>query len=242
MGLGKSLEKSYNRAKEKKHIDILAVLQAVTNYPCLNATKIAEKVDGKQGTVRWYLKKLEEKKLIEGGRVGGKIVYYAKGLVLPEDIEDLVLLQHPEVHMLLMKISNLPGASKKGVLEALPMEHLSKSYVYLKYLEHLVDRGFVRILKDRKMNYYYLTDKLLLLYRKYEERDGKIYAGFLRTLNTVLPELEPRATATLKERTLNENWIGIRIIVSKAPGIQNEYKLRLNPLWSYQELTQLTQS
>ncbi|MEM4160444.1 MAG: hypothetical protein QW531_00505 [Thermoplasmata archaeon] len=242
MGVGKSLEKFYNRAREEKHIEILAVLEAVTNYPCLNAPRIAEKVEGKEGTVRWYLKKLLEKKLVEGRRLGGKIVYYTRGLVLPEDVEDLVMLQHSQVHILLMKIANNPGASKKGLLGELPMEHPSQAYVYIQHLEALVDKGFVRVLRDRKMNYYYLGDKLFLLYRKYEEREGKIYNGFVRTLNTVLPEIEPRATARLKERNLKENWLGVIVSLSPAPGVLAEYKLRLNPLWVYQEFIQPGQS
>lgn len=236
--VGKSLVKTYNRARSEKHIDILVVLETVTNYPCLNPPRIAEKLKVRPGTARWYLKKLEEKKLIESARVGGKIVYYTKGLVALEDVKDITFLQHHDVHTLLVKIANTHGCSKKGILDELPMEKISKAYSYIQHLEKLVDMGFVRVLKDRKMNYYYLTDKLFRLYKKYADIEEKIGSAAVRNLNAILPELQPGITASLKEVSLRDG--NMMILINSAPTrtIQKEYKLRLNPLWSYQEVIQ----
>lgn len=238
-GVGKSLEKTYNRAAREKHIEILAVLQTVTNYPCLNPTRIAERLEASPGTVRWYLKKLEEKHLINSERLGGKIVYYMRGLVDKEDVGDIACLQNPDVHVLIMKIATTHGTSKKGVLHGLPMDQPSRTYVYIQHLEKLVDKGFVRVLKDRKMNYYYLTDKLFRIHKKYAEKEAKIGIALVRNLNTILPDLHPGATAALEEINFRE---GGKIILITVPfsmsGFPTEYKLRLNPLWNYREVIQ----
>ncbi|MCX8173739.1 MAG: winged helix-turn-helix transcriptional regulator [Thermoplasmata archaeon] len=238
-GVGKSLEKTYKKSTDTKHVEILAVLQTVTNYPCLNATRIAEKLQVNPGTVRWHLKKLEEKHLIESVRQGGKIVYYTRGFVVREDVEDIGFLQKPEVRILITRIARAHGASKKGVLDTLEMNKPSMAYVYIQHLDNLVDKGFVRVLKDRKMNYYYLTDKLFKLYKKYSEIEVKIGSAAVRNFNGILPELQPGARAALEEMNFREGGMVILITAPfPTPGLLAEYKLRLNPLWSYQEVIQ----
>ncbi|MEM3512642.1 MAG: hypothetical protein QXH13_00535 [Thermoplasmata archaeon] len=237
-GIGKSLQKKYDEITSEKHIETLAVLETVVNYPCLQATKIAEQLEAKQSTVRWYLRKLEGKKLIVSVRIGGKILYYGSDFVIPEDVEDLALLQNPDMHTILARVANAHGISKRGILESIPMEQPSKAYVYIQHLENLTDKGFVRVLKDKKMNYYYLTDKLFQLYKKYAEREGKVCRPIVRKLNTILPEVQPGATATLKEMNFKEGGMLIIITSPINQRVQIDYKLRLNPLWSYQEIIQ----
>lgn len=240
MGLGKSLEKRFEKAKSQKRIDTIAVFEAVTNYPCQSISKIAEKLGSTQGTVSWHLKKLEESGLVAGKRVSKRILYYPVNLVDPKDVEELALLLQPEVQNIIQVLAQTSGLSKRGLVDALQVMKQSQVYSYTRYLERLVKAGFVKVLKDRKMNYYYLTRKIFILYQGYTERETNMARALINKLNAVLPELSPGAGASIVEKTLTSITTQVRITKGTG-GMEQEHKIYLNPLHIYASIIQLQQ-
>lgn len=232
MGVGKSLEKKFEKSKEKRRIDALEVLESVTNFPCQTISKIAERLRAGEGAIAWHLKKLEDCGLVARKKVGGRILYYQPNVVQAKDVEEIALLQQPEVQNIIQALIKTSGLSKKGLMDTIDFLKPSQIYSYTRYLERLVKAGFVKVLKDRKMNYYYLTKKIFILYKNYTERESQIAQVLIRKLGSALPNISPGAEARIGNKTLTN--ISTVVCISKVgEGFEEERKLYLNPLRAY---------
>jgi predicted transcriptional regulator len=87
MGIGKSLEKKIEQSAHRRSVDIISVLVEITKYPCAKIGKIAQNLNTTPGTVRWYLKKLCNEKILVCKKEAGRSVYF-----IYEQIDDWYIL------------------------------------------------------------------------------------------------------------------------------------------------------
>ncbi|MGB9636450.1 MAG: hypothetical protein ACPL1Y_04290 [Thermoplasmata archaeon] len=237
MGIGKSLKKVIEKNAKKKEIDTLAVLATVTNYPCLISTKIAEKLEATTGTVRWHLKKLVNEHLVVAERIGGKVLFYTEGFLDNDDVEKIAFLQNPEIHEIISRIARHGGISKRELLAFIPEDKHSKFYTYENFLTKSVHLGLIRILKDMKINYYYLSNSFIQLIKNYSLREQKSAKAFINKMNQVLPRFSQNARCEI----IVKDFEYCVLISHKNNTLAGEYILHTNPLWQYRQFIPLEQ-
>jgi len=227
MGIGKSLEKKIEQSAHRRSVDIISVLVEITKYPCAKIGKIAQNLNTTPGTVRWYLKKLCNEKILVCKKEAGRSIYFIYEQIDEKDIPVITFLQNEDVHAVITIIHKKGGGlSKREIISALPLDNPTKIYTYENLLNRMVHLDLLTVLKDRKMNYYYPGDRIAALHAKYAAREQKVSDFLVKKISQLIsPEVQIELVQTKRGYVI--------VHLTQNNKIEKEHNLYTNPLWAY---------
>ncbi|MEE9151296.1 MAG: winged helix-turn-helix transcriptional regulator [Thermoplasmata archaeon] len=158
----------------------LEIFQYLCKNPCSKLRVIAKELELAVPTADWHLRKLTEKGLITGKKVGKNKVFYPAEMIDPQDIEVLNLLNGDKARLICSEIAANPGITQSELGKKLGMYQQEVGW----YTSKLTEKEVLSRVVDGRFRRFYISEKLGDVLRSDRKRRNHFKKILLKTLKS----------------------------------------------------------
>lgn len=158
----------------------LEIFQFLCKNPCSKLRVIAKELELAVPTADWHLRKMTEKGLITGKKVGKNKVFYPAEMIDPQDVEVLTLLSGDKAKIICSEIAANPGITQSELGKRLGMYQQEIGW----YTSKLTEKGVLSKVIDGRFRRFYITEDLANVLRSNRKRRNHFKKTLLKALRS----------------------------------------------------------
>lgn len=158
----------------------LEIFQFLCKNPCSKLRVIAKELELAVPTADWHLRKMTEKGLVTGKKVGKNKVFYPAEMIDPEDVEVLTLLSGDKAKIICSEIAANPGITQSELGKRLGMYQQEIGW----YTSKLTEKGVLSKVIDGRFRRFYITEDLANVLRSNRKRRNHFKKTLLKALRS----------------------------------------------------------
>lgn len=158
----------------------LEIFQFLCKNPCSKLRVIAKELELAVPTADWHLRKMTEKGLVTGKKVGKNKVFYPAEMIDSEDIEVLTLLSGDKAKLICSAIASNPGIIQSELGKKLGMYQQEVGW----YTSKLTEKGVLSRVRDGRFRRFYINDNLGEVLRSNRKRRNHFKKIIMRALRS----------------------------------------------------------
>lgn len=158
----------------------LEIFQFLCKNPCSKLRVIAKELELAVPTADWHLRKMTEKGLVTGKKVGKNKVFYPAEMIDPEDVEVLTLLGGDKAKIICSEVAANPGITQSELGKRLGMYQQEVGW----YTSKLTEKGVLSKVIDGRFRRFYITENLGNVLRSNRKRRNHFKKTLLKALKS----------------------------------------------------------